>query len=374
MQISLPQKTCFLFFFLCTSVGLMAQDSIPPGQEIDSMAMDTVIVDTLVIRRLQEQIKNIKKEVTLNTSVISFKKTKPLDKGYNRFQVPSFWQQINLLGLNFSQAAFVNWNAGGNNSVTAMGNARFERNYKFRYIQWENYMEMRYGLNAQDNQKLRKTDDAIRFSSTFGYRSDTISNWYYSVKANFNTQFSNGYKYPDRATPISRFMAPGYSFLGAGTSYISKERHFSLYISPLTQKVTYVLDQDLADKGAFGVEKAVLDVDGNVLQPGKKIFLELGFLISNNWEAELAKNVAIKHRLSLYTDYLRRFGNIDVDWELNVELRVNEYIVTSIGLHMIYDDDIKFDPVKDADGIVISPGQPRIQLKQLLGVGVSYNF
>mgnify|MGYP003671634695 CR=1 FL=1 len=92
MQISLPQKTCFLFFFLCTSVGLMAQDSIPPGQEIDSMAMDTVIVDTLVIRRLQEQIKNIKKEVTLNTSVISFKKTKPLDKGYNRFQVPSFCQ------------------------------------------------------------------------------------------------------------------------------------------------------------------------------------------------------------------------------------------------------------------------------------------
>ena len=37
--------------------------------------------------------------------------------------------------------------------------------------------------------KNSKTDDQIRLSSTFGYRRDTISNWYYSVKANFNTQF-----------------------------------------------------------------------------------------------------------------------------------------------------------------------------------------
>lgn len=359
--------------------SLKAQDTIPQGREvdsvyIDSMAIDTAVVDTIIIRRLQERIKDHKKGVALNTSVISFKKTKPLDKGYKRFQVPSFWQSINLLGLNFSEVAFVNWNAGGNNSISALANARFERNYKFRYIQWENSMEVRYGLNVQDKQKLRKTDDALRLSSTFGYRRDTVSNWYYSVKANFNTQFSNGYKYPDRTTPISRLMSPGYTFLGAGTSYITEDRKFNLYISPVTQKATFVLDQSLADKGAFGVEKAVLDADGNVLVPGKNIFLELGFLVTNNWETEVYTNIGLKHRLSLYTDYLKNFGNIDVDWELNLALRVNEYIVTSIGTHLIYDDDIRFDPIMDANGIVISPGSPRIQFKQLLGVGVSYNF
>lgn len=362
---------------------MLAQDSIPPGKkvdtvyivtEFDSIARDTTVVDTVVIRRLQERVKDIKKGVTLNTSVISLKKTKPLDKGYNRFQVPSFWQKINLLGFNFSEVAFVNWNAGGNNSVSALANIRFERNYKFRYIQWENYLEMRYGLNAQDNQKLRKTDDALRFSSTFGYRRDTISNWYYSAKANFNTQFSNGYKYPDRTAPISRLLAPGYFFLGAGTSYISEGRKFNLYISPLTQKATVVLDQDLADKGAFGVEKAVLDADGNVIQNGKNLFLELGFLITNHWETQVAENIALKHRISFYTDYLRRFGNIDVDWELNMDLRVNEFIVTTVGTHLIYDDDILFNPVKNADGLVIDPGEPKIQFKQLLGIGVSYNF
>ena len=376
-------RTTLILFFMLSLNLMLAQDSIPPGKkvdtvyvvtEFDSISRDTTVVDTVVIRRLQERVKDLKKGVTLNTSVISLKKTKPLDKEYNRFQVPSFWQKINLLGFNFSEVAFVNWNAGGNNSVSALANIRFERNYKFRYIQWENYLEMRYGLNAQDNQKLRKTDDALRFSSTFGFRRDTISNWYYSAKANFNTQFSNGYKYPDRTTPISRLMAPGYFFLGAGTSYISEGRKFNLYISPLTQKATVVLDQDLADKGAFGVEKAVLDADGNVIQNGKNLFLELGFLITNHLETQVAENIALKHRISFYTDYLRRFGNIDVDWELNMDLRVNEFIVTTVGTHLIYDDDILFNPVKNADGLVIDPGEPKIQFKQLLGIGVSYNF
>ena len=362
--------------FCISVINLSGQvtDSIPPEQQVDSIVIDTTVVDTVVIRKIQEKIKNIPRSVDLMNPVISFKRTNALGEKPNRFKVPSFWTNVNKLGVNFSEVAFVNWNAGGNNSIAALGKARFERNYKFRYIQWDNYMEMNYGLNVQENQKLRKTDDAFRVSSTFGFQRDTISNWYYSARANFNTQFSNGYKYPDRETPISRFMAPGYSFLGAGTSYITKDQKFNLYISPITQKVTFVLDQDLADRGAFGVQKAVLDAEGNVIEDGKNFFLEFGFLVTNQYETEVMKNTILKHRLSLYTDYLRKFGNIDVDWELNIDLRVNKYILTSIGTHIIYDDDILFNEQKNAEGIVIDEGEPRIQFKQLLGVGVSYVF
>ncbi|CAM4128605.1 DUF3078 domain-containing protein [Zobellia nedashkovskayae] len=366
-----------LFFsFYLSSVFGQNQDSLPPGREmeIDTMVVDTTIVETVVIRKTQEKIKFVPRSVDLMNPVISFNRTNALDEKPNRFKIPSFWTTVNKLGANFSEVAFVNWNAGGNNSISALGNARFERNYKFRYIQWDNYMEMRYGLNIQDEQKLRKTDDAIRFSSTFGLQRDTISNWYYSAKANFNTQFSNGYKYPDRSSPISRFMAPGYSFLGAGTSYITKDQKFNLYISPITQKATFVLDEELANKGSFGVKKAVLDADGNVLEKGEQIFLEFGFLVTNQYEKEVYKNMLLKHRLSLYTDYLQKFGNIDVDWELNFDLKVNKYVVTTIGTHIIYDDDILFDEQTDANGIVLDAGRPRIQFKQLLGVGVSYIF
>ncbi len=369
----------FTLAILPMGFASFAQDTIPTPQlpapvALDSVVIDTTVVDTIVIRRAQERIKEQLQNVQLPNTVISFKKTEPLGKGFQKFSAPSFWQKINLVGLNFSQAAFVNWNAGGNNSISALANARFERNYKFRYFQWENILDTRYGINIQEGQKIRKTDDAIRISSTVGYRRDTISNWYYSVKANFNTQFTDGFKYPDRETPISRVMSPGYFFFGAGTSYISEGRKFNLYISPLTQKATFVFDQELANKGAFGVEKAILDSDGNVLQPGKNVFMELGFLITNDLETQLMENVGIKHRLSLYSDYLRRFGNIDVDWELNVSLRVNKFIVTNLGTHIIYDDDIKFNAVKDAVGLVIDPGRPKLQFKQLLGVGVAYNF
>ncbi|WP_299530330.1 DUF3078 domain-containing protein [Ulvibacterium sp.] len=364
----------FLLSFSFTIGFLLAQDPVPPGTQLDSIVVDTTVVDTIVVRRIQEKIKNIPRGVNLTIPEVSFKKTKALTEKPKRFRVPSFWTRLNKLGLNLSEVAFVNWNAGGDNSISALGNASFARNYKFRYIQWDNELRFRYGINVQEGQQIRKTDDLIRFSSTFGYQRDTISNWYYSVKANFNTQFSNGFKYPDRTTPISRFMSPGYSFLGAGTSYITKDQRFNLYISPVTQKATFVFDQDLADRGAFGVQKAIFDADGNIIQQGENVFLEFGFLVNNTWETQLSKNMGLKHRLNLYTDYLRRFGNVDIDWELNFNLKVNEYIVTTIGTHLIYDDDILFDEQVNAEGVVIDPGEPRIQFKQLLGVGVSYDF
>ena len=252
-----------LAFLFCNLLN--AQDSIPTTTNADS-----TVVDTIVIRVVQNKIKNIPRGVNLTNPVISFKSTKPLLKPFKRFRIPSFWNNENTLGLSLSEVAFVNWNAGGDNSISALGKMRFARNYKFRYVQWNNDLELKFGWNAQEGRKWRKTDDAIRLSSTFGLRRDTISNWYYSAKLNFNTQFADGFKYPNRTTPISRFMSPGYLFLGAGTSYITEEGKFNLYISPLTHKSTYVLDQILANKGAFGVKKALLDADGNVLTEGGK--------------------------------------------------------------------------------------------------------
>lgn len=359
-------KKIILFLILFANIPfIFSQDTIAPSVSI---------IDTVVIRRELEKVKYIPRGANLRHPKISFNDTKPLTKKIKRFRTPSFWEKINHLKFNLNQVSFVNWNAGGNNSITESSSLKLERNYKFRYVQWKNILELSYGLNAQEGQKLRKTDDAIRFSSTFGFRRDTISNWYYSARANFNTQFANGYKYPNRSNPISRFMAPGYFFLGAGTSYIQEDGKFNLYLSPLTLKATFVLEQDLANKGSFGVEKAILDAEGNVLQEGENYFLEVGLLVTNNWKTQISKNTGLNNRVSFYTDYLRQFGNIDVDWKLDLSLRVNKYIATTIGTHLIYDDDILFDEQLNDDGLVIDPGEPRIQFKQLFGVGVSYNF
>ena len=45
------------------------------------------------------------------------------------------------------------------------------------------------------------------------------------------------------------------------------------------------------------------------------------------------------------------------------------------GTQIIYDDDIRFNVITDdTTGAIIDPGVPRIQFRQLLAIGLSYNF
>jgi hypothetical protein len=61
-----------------------------------------------------------------------------------------------------------------------------------------------------------------------------------------------------------------------GAEYASKKKG-QLYLSPFTSKMTFVLDQRLANQGAFGVVKGIYDLDGTLLKEGEKSKIELGF-------------------------------------------------------------------------------------------------
>ncbi len=350
------------------SHSIRAQDR---GHLPDIMPLDTLKAKWPVI-------KVAKPRVPLTFNFAKYQLGVQKAKEFTPRRVPKIprwaWENGNVFNVNLNETAFVNWNAGGNSAVSVSGNLRLFRYLTYKYLSWKNELRVGYGINAQENTRLRKAEDYVRFTSTFSYRRDTLTNWFYSVKLDFNTQMDDGFKYPNRETPISRFMAPGYVFFGMGTSYIIGNNKFNLYMSPVTMKSTLVLDQTLANQGAFGVQKAELDADGNILVPGENLFMELGILITHDWETKIAKNVFMDHRLNLYTDYLRKFGNVDVNWELTFNLVVNEHIKTDVGFQLIYDDDIKFDREVDMDGNVINPGGARTQLRQFLAVGMSYTF
>ncbi len=284
---------------------------------------------------------------------------------------PSHWIKKNMLGIDISEIAFVNWSAGGTSSISGLFKGHLKRDYKDANQVWSSELIFRYGLNKQEGVELRKTDDVLRLNSTYGYRKDTLSNWYHSAKFNFNTQFTAGYNYPNTEKAISKPFAPAYTFLGAGSEYISKVEKFKFYASPVTLKNTLVLDQTLANLGAYGVAKAVYDINGDLISHGKQSKTELGALITTSLEKEIFTNVTLKTYLSLYTDYLHDFGNIDVDWQLQFDLKVNQYVRANVGLNLIYDDDI--DIIQEENGVLVNIG-PKIQLKQVLGVGLEYNF
>jgi len=288
-----------------------------------------------------------------------------------KLAVSSYWIRKNTIGFDMNEISFSNWNAGGVSSISGLIKGEFTRIHTLEKSKWSNELIIRYGVNKQDGYAVRKSDDAIRFTSTLGHRNDSLSNWYHSAKFNLNTQFTNGYNYPNTNSAISKPFAPAYTFLGVGAEYFNKIKKLDIYISPLTMKNTLVLDQNLANQGAFGVTKAVYDSAGNLISEGAKSKTELGFLVTCYNKKEVLKNITMENRLSLYSDYINKFGNIDVDWELKLDLIVNQYVKANIGTHIIYDDDIKSK--KEINGTQVSRG-PKIQLKQILGVGLVYNF
>jgi len=365
------QILCILIAFLATGFfGSLRSQEIPLPQR------DTVRALVLPVNKslLQIKIPTFRRPVRTSDPLLTLYDQSVAEVPLRYAKLPTNWERLNEFSLNLSEAAFVNWNAGGENAVSGTTRLLFKRYNAYQNVSWKNELELRFGMNVQEDRAWRKTDDAIRLASTFGYRRDTISNWYYSAKAVFQTQFADGFNYPDRSQPISRFMAPGYLFIGAGASYITKDKSFDLYISPFTHRSTFVLDQDLANAGAFGVRKAVLDEDGNVVREGSRLFTSLGFQLTHNWESRLMKNVDFDHRLNLYTDYLRDFGNVDIDWEIEFILTVNRIIKTRLGTQLIYDDDIRFDIVRDTDGTIIDAGVPRVQFRQWLNIGVNFEF
>ena len=157
-----------------------------------------------------------------------------------------------------------------------------------------------------------------------------------------------GYNYPNVDDVISDFCA-GIYFVCAGMDY-KPSKDFNLFISPLLRKITTVNNKALSNVGAFGVA------------PGKMNRAEFGGYIRLLYKTELLENVSIQNKLDLFSNYLEKPKNIDVNWEVLLSMKINQYITASIATHLIYDDDIKIDIDTNKDGIIDKSG-PRTQFK-----------
>lgn len=266
--------------------------------------------------------------------------------------IASLWKNDRKLGILLTQTAFLNWNAGGDNSFSGILSFRWDNSYKKGNFFIENLIDARYGINLREGEEPQKTDDALRIESSFGYRKNAVSKWYYSGRVSLNTQFSKGYKYPNRKNHISTFFAPGYLMVGVGADFSNADKSFRIHLSPITSKTTFVLDKKLSDAGAFGVEK------------GERTRMEFGVLTTIFHKMTLMKNVEMTNRVSLYSDYIRNAGKVDINWDSHVKMTINKYLESNLGLFVIFDDDIKDKESKESE----------IQLKQILGLGFTYRF
>ncbi len=283
-----------------------------------------------------------------------------------------YWKKGGLISLNFSQASFTNWAAGGENALSGVALFNAFSNYKKDKNSWDNSIDLAYGLLQSGTSAVRKNEDKIDLSSKYG-RYAFYNHWYYSALLNFKSQFADGYNFPNDSVVISRFMAPGYLLGAIGLDYKPND-YFSLFISPVTSKTTFVNDQRLADAGAFGVDEAEYDINGIKIKDGKLVRTEVGGYLRMTYKKDIVKNVNFGTKLELFSNYFENPGNIDVNWEILIGMKINKYLSASISTQMIYDHDIPVPFERKVNGTNQPGAGPRLQFKEVLSIGFSYKF
>ncbi|HXB93108.1 MAG TPA: DUF3078 domain-containing protein [Puia sp.] len=266
------------------------------------------------------------------------------------------WKTGGLYNLNFNQAALSNWSAGGEKSSLSLNTLlSVYAFYTDGKRSWDNTLDLAYGIVNTTSLGTRKTDDRIDLVSKYGY--DLGKKWYLTTLFNFRTQFAAGYNYPDANTKVltSDFLAPAYVLLSEGMDYKPND-HFSVFISPITVRELLVHNDSLAAVGAFGVDS------------GKKSRFSLGAFASITWKANINKTSVYNTKLDLFSDYLHHPQNISIYWTNILAVKVTRLIAMNLSVTMIYDDNIKS---VNADG---TAGGPKLQLQELIGIGLAYKF
>ncbi len=277
----------------------------------------------------------------------------------NKNQVPpNGWTSKGRIQLLFNQSAFnKEWIGGGTSSIAGNLTLDYEENYRKDNFSWTNRILANYGLTkVRDDEFVRKTSDRLELNTLAGLQIEN-SYWYYSFFGNFMTQFDKGYNFitnPETReitrVETTRFLSPAYLQAGPGFMW-KKNEDFVINIAPATARFIFV------DK-RFTSGPNYLDGQYFGIDAGESSRFEFGASLSGFLQVKLFENVTMENNLNLYSNYLENPGNIDIDYLLNLDMAINKYLSAAVLFQAIYDDN----------------AVAAFQIREVLGVGVNYNF
>lgn len=242
-----------------------------------------------------------------------------------------------------NQSSFNNWLAGGTNNFAANVGVNYDFNYKSEDWTWDNKIIVAYGINKIKGTETKKTDDRIEFNSLLGKKAS--KNWYYSAFFNFKTQMDSGFDPENTSTRISHFFSPAYFQFGPGMLW-KKNDNLKVNIAPATSKLILVHDHFTEFGPSFGVDQ------------GETSRYELGAAVNAYYKFNIMENVSVENILNLYSNYLEDPQNVDIDYQLNIVMKINKYLSTNFAFQTIYDDN----------------AFRGFQTRQVIGLGLNYGF
>jgi hypothetical protein len=262
---------------------------------------------------------------------------------YSKKDTIEGWKHSGLSGITFGQTSLHNWVAGGDNTLSGDFFLNATANYLKNRWFWDNNLSLEYGMIYSSTNDWQKSSDKIKFTSVAGRQ---ISNhWSFSTLLSFNTQFGKGYNYPNITHYISTFMAPAYADAALGISY-KPNKKYSFFISPVAERATFVLNDSLSNAGAFGIK------------PGEKVNWETGAYLMASSNQTITTNLNLISSLDMFTPYNENFGNMNINWTLLLSYKINKLFTATLNTTLrYYDSEIQ-----------------KIQFKEIIGLGLTYNF
>jgi hypothetical protein len=325
-------------------------------QSIDKSTIQLVIEDQEIFSRFRQQSVNDYDFSTLDG------KSTALKKVGKRYQAYTPWTIGGNGTTGFTQTYLSNWKKGGKSALSILVVLKGFANYSSDRYKWENSAEIRDGWIKPGVEAIQKNDDKFELTSRFGVTA--FQKWFYSTEADFETQFFNGYAYPDVNRPISGYLAPGRFMFKVGLDF-KPSKNFSLFISPLTSKLVFVNDTLKIDKANFKIS------------PGKKSYWEPGLNTDLTIKKNLTPEISFETKYKMFINYLKPFKDVDINWETTLQARLTEYISMQVMAHAIYDSKVLFDkvdnngnPVLDLSGKKIK--EPRLQFREFFTIGFIY--
>ena len=290
--------------------------------------------------------------------------------------MPKYWTAALVTNINFGQTYLSQWAAGGYNNYSLSGNIDGRLDFNRDKITGVTHLVMDYGfLYSADKPILQKNKDRILFDSKWGYKTKADSKWSVTAAFNFNSQFTDTYKYsnPGGENPTredwlaksilqSSFLSPAYTTLSLGIDWAPKP-WFTINFSPLTGGFTIVRREELRKKYSMELKDEYASHTGaieNYMYRAARF--QLGAQLTANAKFNINDVFTGETKLVLFSDYLNRPQDPRVNWDNKITWQLAKHFAVAVQTWLIYDPNVLID------------GTKKVQFKEFLNLNFTYTL
>lgn len=265
---------------------------------------------------------------------------------------PNFWTHKGNGSLQFTQNYISdNWYKGGESTAALLSGLVLEANYDDKQrLEFENKLEIKLGFLTTPSDTVHNyttNADLLRLTSKLGVKAFT--NWYYTLAAEFKTQFLPSYE-TNTNNMVSNFLSPAELDVTLGMDFKQTKKNYtlSLLTSPLAYTFVYISNDKIVDPTSFNVEE------------GHSTAHLLGSKFTGNLNWKIIPAITWESKLEYFTTY----NKVIASWENTFNFAVNRYLSTKLFVHARFDDSVT----------LTDDNTSYFQLQELLSFGLSYTW